>query len=327
MQQFVMDKKFEREGWNISAVELETGLAKETLRVWERRYGFPAPLRDAQGERLYSAAQLDKLRVVKRLLDAGHRPGALMPLSLSELQQLGERKVDAERAQLPAGEASELQALMSLLRAHDMDGLRRLLAQLQLRLGLERFVCDVIAPFNTLVGEAWMRGTLGVYQEHSSTETVQRLLRSAIQGMVGVRAAEGPYVLLSTLPGEAHGLGLLMAEALFAAEGATCHSLGLQTPPSELLRAARAYRADIVALSFTPCLGFNQVLEALADLRRDLPSEVQLWVGGSAPALRQCEIGGVSVLRDLREVPDGVRQWRQAHSATDDAAQRPESSP
>ena len=61
----------------IAAVERDTGLTKDTLRVWERRYGFPQPERDAHGERAYPLEQVEKLRIVKRLMDGGHRPGAL----------------------------------------------------------------------------------------------------------------------------------------------------------------------------------------------------------------------------------------------------------
>ena len=64
----------------IADVERDTGLSKDTLRVWERRYGFPLPLRDAQGERRYDDDQLLRLRHIRRLLDAGHRPGRVVPL-------------------------------------------------------------------------------------------------------------------------------------------------------------------------------------------------------------------------------------------------------
>ena len=73
---------------SIAAVERDTGLSKDTLRVWERRYGFPTPQRDAQGERLYSFEQLEKLRLIKRLLDAGHRPGRVVAQPTAHLQQL-----------------------------------------------------------------------------------------------------------------------------------------------------------------------------------------------------------------------------------------------
>jgi hypothetical protein len=62
----------------IAAVERDVGVSKDVLRVWERRYGFPVPDRDPRGERLYPAGQVLRLRLIKRLMDLGHRPGRLM---------------------------------------------------------------------------------------------------------------------------------------------------------------------------------------------------------------------------------------------------------
>jgi len=70
---------------SISAVERDTGLSKDTLRVWERRYGFPNPQRDAFGERIYPLDQVDRLRVIRRLMDIGHRPGKIIGLDIAEL--------------------------------------------------------------------------------------------------------------------------------------------------------------------------------------------------------------------------------------------------
>jgi MerR family transcriptional regulator, light-induced transcriptional regulator len=63
---------------SISAVERETGLSKDTLRAWERRYGFPTPLRDAKGDRRYSMQQVERLRKIKRLVDHGFRPSKVI---------------------------------------------------------------------------------------------------------------------------------------------------------------------------------------------------------------------------------------------------------
>ena len=51
--------------FSIAAVERETRLSKDVLRVWERRYGFPQPVRDANGERCYPAEQVDRLRLMR----------------------------------------------------------------------------------------------------------------------------------------------------------------------------------------------------------------------------------------------------------------------
>jgi MerR family transcriptional regulator, light-induced transcriptional regulator len=326
---FVMDKEDDALGsrLTISAVQRETGLGKDTLRVWERRYGFPMPQRDAAGERAYGAADLGKLRAIKRLLDAGHRPGQLMALSIEQLQALSQRSADSARASPASDAAPKLAEWMDLLRRDDLAALRGELRQAQVRLGLSAFVIEVVAPFNTLVGEAWMRGDLEIYQEHGYTETVQRVLRSGIHSLPEAALGQSPRMLFSTLPGEPHGIGLLMVEALCAAEGANCCSLGVQTPVGELLRAADSHRADVLALSFTACLGGKQVQDALADLRLKLPISVELWVGGSSPALRRHGLPGVTAMQQLSEVPLALQRWRAPRAAQANAARAPDSHP
>lgn len=89
------------QAFSISDVERDTGLAKETLRVWERRYAFPQPQRDAYGERSYPFDQVQKLRMVKHLLDMGYRPGKIMQHSTGELQQMANGGAAAPRATPP----------------------------------------------------------------------------------------------------------------------------------------------------------------------------------------------------------------------------------
>ena len=73
---------------SIAAVERDTGIGKDTLRVWERRYGFPKPGRDANDERSYPMVQVERLRVIKRLMDQGHRPGRVVAQPMWVLEQL-----------------------------------------------------------------------------------------------------------------------------------------------------------------------------------------------------------------------------------------------
>ena len=294
---------------SIAAGERETGLGKDTLRAWERRYGFPTPARDAFGERAYALAQVEKLRIVKRLMDAGHRPGQLVQMPIDALQRLG---ADAPTPADGRAGMARLLALLALLREHEVGRLRGQLRQALVRLGLSGFVTEVAAPLNTLVGDAWMRGQLDIFQEHSYTEMAQATLRAGIHSLPEARATQRPRVLLSTLPGEPHGLGLLMAEALFAAEGAHCFSLGVQTPVWDLVLGAEAYRVDLVALSFTGVMNPNRVIDGLAELRAKLPAEVEVWAGGSAPVLHRRPVPGVLAICSLLELPDAVQRWHAA---------------
>ena len=294
---------------SISAVERDTGLSKDTLRVWERRYGFPVPERDGVGERAYPLDQVEKLRIVKRLMDGGHRPGRVVPMTVEDLQQLSAHATEAQRGALVES-APDLRALMELLRANQIDGLRRHLQQLSVSLGLRRFVCEVITPFNTLVGDFWMRGQLEIHEEHAYSEVLQIVLRGAIASLPLGTALDRPRVLLSTFPNEPHALGLLMAEALFALEGGKCLSLGAQTPIWNLALAAASYKSDIVALGFTGCMNPNQVVEGLLELRSKLPAEVEIWVGGAAPVLQRRPVDGVIVLNALPEITAQIQRWR-----------------
>lgn len=94
-----------------------------------------------------------------------------------------------------------------------------------------------------------MRGDLQVFEEHLYTEQVVVLLRAAINPFPRMQGS--PRVLLTTLPGEHHALGLLMVEALLMPEGAHCISLGVQTPLEDIRRAALAHNVHLVALSFS----------------------------------------------------------------------------
>jgi MerR family transcriptional regulator, light-induced transcriptional regulator len=293
---------------SIAAVERDTGLSKDTLRVWERRYGYPAPERDAVGERAYPLDQVEKLRIVKRLLDGGHRPGRVVALPVAELQRLSDSMPAAERS--GAAASPDLQAYLTVLREHDVDGLRRMLTQAQMRLGMARFISEVISPLNTLVGETWMRGQIEIFEEHAYTESVQVVLRHAIANMPGAAVADRPRVLLSTLPGEPHGLGLLMAEAMLVIEGARCLSLGVQTPIWDLVLATQAHHCDIVALSFTGCMNPNAVTAGLAELRAKLPAEVEVWAGGLAPVLHRRPVPGVQAVASFDDLPGRIAAWR-----------------
>jgi MerR family transcriptional regulator, light-induced transcriptional regulator len=293
---------------SIAAVERDTGLSKDTLRVWERRYGYPLPERDAVGERAYPLDQVEKLRIVKRLLDGGHRPGRVVALSVAELQRLSDSMPATER--FAPAMAPDLQGYMAILREHDVVGLRRMLSQAQMRLGLGRFVSEVLSPLNTLVGETWMRGQIEIFEEHAYTESVQVVLRQAIANLPDAALQDRPRVLLSTLPGEPHGLGLLMAEAMLAIEGARCLSLGVQTPVWDLVLATQAHHSDILALSFTGCMNPNAVTTGLAELRAKLPAEVEIWAGGLAPVLHRRPVAGVHAVASFNDLPGRIARWR-----------------
>jgi DNA-binding transcriptional MerR regulator/methylmalonyl-CoA mutase cobalamin-binding subunit len=287
---------------NIAVAERETGLGKDTLRVWERRYGFPRPVRYAHGDRAYPRDQIERLRQIKRLLDSGHRPGRIVGATDEELQRL---TVDAPRSAVPepadAGRPDdEFQPELLALRAHDFNGLRWLLSQRLARNGLERMVTETLPHLNHAVGDAWSNGRLAIYEEHLYTEQVKSLLRQAIGALPP--GTQPPRVLLGTVPGEQHILGLLMVEALLALRGIQVVSLGAQTPLGDLAAAARAHRADIVALSFSAAFPARQLVPVVKQLHDLLPAPIRLWIGGAGCRRYAGTIPGVEHLVGFGEI-------------------------
>jgi DNA-binding transcriptional MerR regulator/methylmalonyl-CoA mutase cobalamin-binding subunit len=291
---------------SISEVERDTGIAKDTLRIWERRYGFPNPARDAGGERSYDAAQVQALRLIKRLLDAGKRPGKIIGRTLDELTQLAaEQTAGVPAAPLP--ESADLE-MLDILRSHDSRALDERLSHLLLKNGLHRFVIGVLAPLNVMIGEAWVRGDMTTFDEHLYSEAVQALLRAVLHGMPRHRGR--PRILLTTFPQEQHGLGLLMVEALLAAEYATCVSLGTQTPVGDIADAAQAHQVDIVALSFSGSFPARLASDGIALLRKTLPPAIEVWVGGRGATRLGGLPLGVAHYDAIEEVLPALHRWR-----------------
>ncbi|AVP57359.1 MerR family transcriptional regulator [Pulveribacter suum] len=301
----------------IAEVERETGLGKDVLRVWEKRYGFPAPLRDGSGDRRYPTEQVRRLKLIRRLLDAGLRPGKVVQLEESALDALLSRPTPARpllslsrTSQLTTPPCPAIGALLDTIASHDPQALRHALGQAQARMGLAAFVGALVAPLAHAVGDAWAQGRFEIFEEHLFTEVVTGVLRQAIATLPPPAGSAGPRVLLTTLPQELHGLGLLMVEAVLALEGCSCISLGTQTPAGDIVQAARAHRADVVALSFTNAAAGTQVLSGMRELRERLPGDVALWVGGGCLALYRRPLEGVTALRELSGLPALVAQWR-----------------
>ena len=158
-----------------------------------------------------------------------------------------------------------------------------------------------------------MRGELFIFEEHLCTELLKASLRAAINAFP--RQMGTPRVLMTTLPNEQHGIGLLMVEALLVPEGAQCISLGPQTPLDEIRRAALAHQADIVALSFSAAFPLRQATDGLSNLRRHLPQQVALWGGGEMTRRIRKTLPGVVLLPDLAASVTALRAWRASHAA------------
>jgi len=254
----------------------------DTLRTWERRYGFPTPTaRTGGSHRRYAASTIEQVRLIVRALELGHRPSAVVGRDPEALRRLLGGEAGAPLA--AASEASDAAVVARWLElTHALDGgaligeLYRSLAELAAIPLLERRV----GPYLRELGEAWARGLLRVSHEHYASERIREFLSEQWR-----RANDGPRArpvraVLATLSGEQHVLGLHMAAWVVALAGVHVLFLGADTPADEVAFAVEQHQACAVVLSMAEGVGARRDA-ALTALAAALPPGVPVVLGGA----------------------------------------------
>lgn len=290
---------------SIGALSRATGIPVETLRTWEARYGFPVPERKPSGHRVYPATSVPRLRRVAAALNQGHRAGEVVAASDAELDQLLDATGPATAAAADSGPA-RTEELLALVESFDSDRLTRRLLSESARLGPLAFARDCVAPLVTAAGAAWATGQLNIHNEHFLSERVGDLLRA--QRMPFEERATGVLVILGSLPGESHALGLQMAALVLSAAGCRVLQLGTEVPPNLLVQMAKDTGARAVGVSVSVHTKGSKTAGQVRRLRQALPKRVTLLVGGSgAPRSRD----GIEVVDSL----DALDAWARRQTA------------
>lgn len=296
-------------GHTIRVASHLTSIPIETLRVWERRYGFPnPPRREGSNRRLYSAEDIERLRWIARALERGYRPGDVIRMSVAELAAL----LGAAQASAASPELSEapVARLLELVARDDVRGVEQELRRAASALGPKRFVMDVAQPLLHAVGDAWHGGKLAIRQEHAVSQALRTQLRALLAGYQDVEAR--PVVVLATLPGEAHELGLEMVAIYLALSSAKPRLLGTSTPAREIVEAVRTFDADAVGLTITGAVPAQAVREGVLALLRDLPRRVPLWLGGPAAGDIRLPDGAARVVTSWADLDLAVRDQQRS---------------
>jgi len=273
---------------SIGAVERDSGIARDTLRIWERRYGFPEPVRNEKGERMYPEAQLRRLQRIRRLLDQGLRPGKVVALSDADLDLL-------EASLYPEAPSNELiEQILSVLQTTDGSELETVLSVIYQQQGMQTFITETVVPLLHAVGERWATGRLQIFEEHLLSEVLTRFLNSEISAIQ--KTAKKPRVLLATLPGEEHTLGLLMLSALLSSRNISVVNLGAEVPLDQIVSAVERFEADALGVTFSGAYQYENIRSNLIELRESIAEGVDIWTGGEGA-------------KRLRKLPPGVTKF------------------
>jgi DNA-binding transcriptional MerR regulator len=284
----------------LGAVCRITGLSPHVLRVWERRYGAVSPLRTPKGTRRYRAADVERLQLLRAVVEAGHRIGAVATLDETALAALAKPGVRSARP------AEPLERAIAAIEVLDASGAERVVADQLLVLGPVRFAREFAMPLLDAVGARWFEGRLCVAAEHMASALLRSLLGAALRPTAQVGGA--PVVLFATLPGERHELGLLTSALVAMGAGASPIYLGAELPPEELATAVRISGAHALALAVTTAA--RGTARDLAAARAAIPRATELWLGGSAAGAVAAP-AGVAKLVTLEDLERHVRRLQE----------------
>ena len=260
-----------------------TGIGIDTLRAWERRHGAVTPTRDDRG-RMYTDADIARLRLLRGAVEHGHAIGRLAGLSDAELRHLIATATASAVPEVAFTRSTPIDtaALTAALQTYDATAIDQQIGRFASVLPPLELLRDVLMPVLAQVGDDWHRGPARIAHEHLMSSTVRNILGSFLR--LYSRPEASPRLLFATLSGERHEIGTLGAAMLAASSGLGVAYLGPDLPAREIVESVRPARAQVLVLGLTMASAGKTSERELRTIVSDLPKEVELWAGGRGAA-------------------------------------------
>jgi MerR family transcriptional regulator, light-induced transcriptional regulator len=280
-------------GYRIKTVSELTGIPKNTLVAWERRYGILNPERQPNGYRMYSDEDVALLVQLKTALAEG--------LQISEAVELVRDKppIAPPTAAVVATDdvfATLRDQLERALLAYDRTRASQLTERL-IGMAHGAAIDGVYFPLLRSIGDAWERGDVTVAQEHFASSFVREQL---IAMLLGLRCGppHGIHVACTTFPDDPHELGVLGLAVMLANHGCRVTYLGANTPRTSLAGFAAGQKPAWLCISTILETEERTVTDYASELRARVDASTRIAIGGAG--LPECElsVAGVSFMRD-----------------------------
>lgn len=306
---------------SVKAVSLLAGVSPHTLRAWEKRYRAVEPRRSDSGRRVYRPSDVERLRMLVRLVDAGHSISTIASRPDSELAALcenlpPERGSYSRSAQdrllrtesTPAGSrmsalsdstGETLAEVIDSIRHFNLDRISDCLARSQELFHPRTFALEIIGPILSEMGVLVDRGVLGISQEHLLSVQVRGALGAALEKLDRGMRNQPHALALAGAEGDMHEFGLLLGAILCASRGIRPLVLGPNLPPQDFAEAIKKSGTPIALLGTTPLPPGEMPRtyeDYLTELEKDLPPETELWLGGRGDV----KLGSLNLKRDIR---------------------------
>jgi MerR family transcriptional regulator, light-induced transcriptional regulator len=284
-----------------------TGLSKDVIRVWERRFDLLKPIRGENRYRQYSDEDVALLRYLKEQVDEGGSIGELARMGRDELLA----RIAAKAPTTSIIEDTFRRLLRELLSA--LDPLDRVTFEKRLNgavavVPFEEALHGILLPLQQEVGQLWHDGHLDVAVEHYVTRQIQQKIFSAMNHLPV--ADFGPNIVVACPPGEEHDVGAATVAYRCRLRGCRVYYLGANVPITSLTHLCSRVDPDLTILSIPVALTQEKataLVRALADQGHSLAN---VCVGGAGALASQDNFtqADIEVLEDFAALDNKLEQ-------------------
>lgn len=272
--------------YSIRYVANLTGLKPHVIRTWEKRYSAVTPRRTETNRRVYSADDIQRLRLLKVAVKSGQTISHVAPLKTEELTALNsriEQVLDNSKIRASGPEASDQteqivnQAFERIVQL-DRMGLEAVLEGAAVKLPRQLLLSKVIQPLFDRIGAEWASGRLKIINEHMATIVVRSFLWDMLRSTA--LADPAPKIVVAAPAGQWHETGALVV-ALTASEcGWQPMYFGPNLPAEEIAAAVQKTESRALALSICHHTDETRLALELKRLNRYVGRRVQIYIGG-----------------------------------------------
>ena len=287
--------------YRVGMVSKLTGLSTHTLRMWEKRYAAVTPKRTEAGGRLYTDADVERLRLLHGLVERGHSIGGIATLPDVDLRHMS-AAFPPPASEAPTHHLPEVrERVMEAIERLQVNEAEQMLSRAALSTEPVEFLKQIVGPILVEVGERWDSGELRIAHEHACSAVMRGLLFSLMRLYPATDATR--RVVVATPAGEDHELGALMVSMLAAMHGWRVLYLGPDLPAAEIAYAVEETEAELLMLSVAN-LDEAASRHELGGSESALPRRVRFMAGGRAAST---EVGsGIVLEQDLEVVASSL---------------------
>ncbi|MGE0887430.1 MAG: MerR family transcriptional regulator [Blastocatellales bacterium] len=270
--------------YRIGTVSRLTGLSADVVRVWERRYQAISPQRSDGGSRLYSDAEIARLRKLRQAVELGHAIGQIAKLPDDELENLaGKHRATFAIANqdLADPHAITRERFLEAIARMDVVAADEEIHRAATLYPPRVIVRNIVVPLLAEIGDRWAHRDFGIAQEHVATNLIRNLLSSLFRLYPPDEAAE--TIVLATPAEERHEFGILIAALIAATRGWRVVYLGADLPALEIVRAVKLTKARVLLLSVVNSQN-PQIANELKTIADNIPNNSRVWIAGADAA-------------------------------------------